>query len=338
MEIFTWGIVGAGWIASEFANDMKLAKSAIHKVGAVMDKTLDSAKEFAEKHEVEVFFDDINEFLKEAKVDAVYIATPHPFHYRDTITCLNHGLPVLCEKPIAINSEQLTQMADAAKKNNLFLMEGMWIRFLPSITYVLNALKNEALGKIKSVSSTLSYVEEKDAGNRFFNPELGGGSLLDLGSYSVYLAHLLLGKPQRITATAELTNEKVDKTCTFELFYNEGAKTTGYSTFMTNTPNTAEIVCELGKIVVEDAWNERASGITITYNGGRVQNHTPQWEGHGFQFEIDEVYKSISSGKKENEDLPLSLSLDMTNTLDEIRALVGVVYPYDANPEATPED
>ena len=338
MKTFTWGIVGAGWIASEFANDMKLATSAIHKVGAVMDKTIDSAKEFASKYEAQSFFDDINMFLKEADVDAVYIATPHPLHHRDTIACLNNQLPVLCEKPISVNKKQLEKMVNVAKKNNLFLMEGMWIRFLPSITTLLEALQHEGLGKIKSVSSTLSYKEEKDATNRFFNPELGGGSLLDLGSYNVYLAHLLLGKPEKITATAELTKEGVDKTCSFEMHYSNGIKATGYSSFISDKPNTAEIVCEEGKIVIEDAWNERVSGITITYNDGREKRHTPQWDGHGFQFEIDEVYKNISSGEKENEDLPLSLSLDMMNTMDEIRAIVGVVYPYDENPDALPEN
>jgi scyllo-inositol 2-dehydrogenase (NADP+) len=336
MSNFVWGIIGPGWIASEFSNDMKLTQSANHKVGPVMGRTMDEAKAFARKYGSDEYFNDINAFLQ-APMDAVYIATPHPLHHRDTIACLNYSIPVLCEKPISINSSQLTEMIAAARRNNTFLVEGMWIRFLPSITQVLTILDQENLGAIQSIASTLSYVEENDPTNRFFNPRLGGGSLLDLGSYSVYLAHLLLGKPSKVEAEAALTEQSIDKSCTFRFTYANGATATGHSTFVDDRPNTAEIVCEEGKIIIGDAWNEQVKKITVTYKDGRSQEYTPQWEGHGFQYEIDAVYGSISRGEKEQKELPLSLSMDMMNTIDEIRSQTGIVYPYDANPHTTPD-
>jgi predicted dehydrogenase len=336
MKDFVWGIIGPGWIATEFTGDFKRCTSASHKIGPVLGLTLDSAKEFCEKEGGQSYFDDIEKFLQQP-MDAVYIATPHPLHYKDTLVCLQHKIPVLCEKPIAVNNIQYEKMKTTARENETFLMEGMWIRFLPSIIKPLEILKSGKLGKITGVKSNISYPQKKDPNNRFYNPELGGGTLLDLGSYCVYLIHLLLGKPLQIDAKAKLSDKQIDTDCQFSFHYNGSVTGIGHSTFNYDQPNVAHIYCEKGKIVIGDEWNAKPAEITVTYNDGTIETITPEWDGHGFQYEIDEVCQAIASGKGECEKHSLDFTTDVMQSMDEIRKQTGIIYPYDADPEAEPK-
>src|SRR3981081_3974739 len=139
MRVFKWGVIGPGNIAQAFAADLQFAKTAIHTVHAVLSRHKDHAANFSEQFQVSHSFTDPDQFLK-AGVDAVYIATPHVFHTDQAMLCLQHRIPVLCEKPITINEKQLLQLIELSVQYNTFLLEGMWIRFLPSIEKVLSLL------------------------------------------------------------------------------------------------------------------------------------------------------------------------------------------------------
>ena len=206
-----WGIIGPGNIAKEFADDLKYVESEKCEVGAVLGHKLEHTKEFAKKYGG-FAINDIKEFLSN-KPDAVYIATPHPLHYEQALFCLENKIPVLCEKPLAINEKQVSGLIDASKKNNTFLMEGLWTRFLPSFQFLFNIIQSGTIGKILHVHADMSFIAEKDKTNRFFNPELGGGSLLDVGVYTIYLAYLLLGKPDEIFACGKVNESHIDETC-----------------------------------------------------------------------------------------------------------------------------
>src|SRR5262245_59330281 len=167
METFKWGIIGPGQIAKEFADDIKHAEHGKHVVQSVLSHSLEKAKEFALEEKAPQYFDNLETFLKESEIDAVYIATPHTYHYEQTLKCLEYKKPVLCEKPLAINHGQVKEMIAAAEQHNTFLMEAMWIRFLPSINKVLSLINGNEIGRVLSVKADMSYLAPREPDSRF---------------------------------------------------------------------------------------------------------------------------------------------------------------------------
>jgi scyllo-inositol 2-dehydrogenase (NADP+) len=329
MDTFTWGIIGPGSIATEFAHDLSFVKSCRHRIGAVLSHSLEKAANFAEKEDAPQYFEDINAFVEEAKIDAVYIATPHPLHHEETLRCLEHKIPVLCEKPLAMNSGQVKEMVQAAEQHQTFLMEGMWIRFLPSIMKVLSLVESGRIGKIVSIKADMSYKAPNDPESRYFDPALGGGSLLDLGIYPIFLTHLLLGKPAQIQATARLSNKQVDEACAALFHYNNSSYAIIESSLVTKTELTATIYGEAGKLHIAAPWNEKPAEIIIEVYDGDVEHYPCAWEGRGFQYEIEEVYSCLKQGKLYSDKFCHQFSLDLMATMDAIRQQTNIVYPAD---------
>jgi len=329
MDTFTWGIIGPGNIATEFAHDLALVKEVHHRVGAVLSHDLQKAAAFAAKEDAPQYFEDIHAFVNEARVDAVYIATPHPLHFEETLICLRHKLPVLCEKPLAMNGRQVREMVKTAEDNHTFLLEGMWIRFLPSIRQVLSFIENDLTGKIISIKADMSYKAPYDPNSRYFDPVLGGGSLLDLGIYPIFLTHLLLGKPQQVQATARLSDKQVDEACAAIFRYHDGSYAFIESSLVTKTELTATIYGEKGKLHITAPWNEKPPEIITEVYGEAPQHHPCAWEGRGFQYEAAEVYRCIKEGKLYSEQFCHRFSQDLMDTMDAIRQQTHIVYPAD---------
>jgi len=327
MKKFKWAIVGSGQIAEEFAHDIKLARG--QTIQAVVGHTMEKAKAFASAENIPQHFDNLDLLLQQGGIDAVYIATPHTLHYKQTLQCLSHKIPVLCEKPLAINKQQVKEMITASEQNNTFLMEGMWIRFLPSIQKVLELIEEDAIGNIVSIKADMSYRAPRDAGNRFYDPEKGGGSLLDLGIYPVYLAHLLLGKPNTIQAWARLTNEHIDEGCAALLHYDKGVYAVIESSLIMQMEWLAKIYGDKGKITIQRPWNEMPTAIVLETYDGKSTSYPCQWEGKGLHYEIDEAYSCIQKGNIESEHFCHHFSLDLMDTMDEIRRQTGIQYPME---------
>lgn len=334
MDTFTWGIIGPGNIATEFAEDLHLIKSARHRVGAVLSHNLEKAAAFAEKEDAPQYFDDLNSFVESARIDAVYIATPHPLHHEEALRCLQHKIPVLCEKPLAMNSREVQAMVDASVSNKVFLMEGMWIRFLPSIGKVLSLVESNSIGKIISIKADMSYKAPNDPEGRYFNPELGGGSLLDLGIYPVFLTHLLLGKPANIKATARLSKKHIDEACAALLSYGNDSYAIVESSLVTETALSAAIYGETGSIHIGTPWNEKPSEIIVRPYDGEDQHYPCAWEGRGLQYEAEEVAHCVRQGKLYSDQLCHQFSLDLMGTLDAIRQQTHIRYPADEQASA----
>lgn len=325
MKATKWGIIGPGKIAHDFVKDLSLV-STPQKVVAVLGRRGDSTMDFASEYGIPKWFTDIEDFLANPEFDVVYIATPHTLHYEQSLACLKKGIAVLCEKPMTINYEQAQELVDEARKNNTFLMEGMWIRFVPSINLVMDLINNNTIGKIISIKASMSYKAPYDRENRYFNPELGGGSLLDLGIYPVYLALQLLGKPQSIKAVGKLSNDDIDEACSVLLHYRNGQYAVLESSLVSQTELIAEIFGEKGSIRILSPWNEKPAGIQLDLHGTGKIIYPSQWEGYGFQFEAEEVVECLKEGKIESEKLPHKFSLNLIRTLDEIRKQIHVRY------------
>lgn len=323
-----WGIIGPGNIAKEFVHDLQYVEIEQCELGAVLGQKPEQTEEFV-RNFGGVKANTINDFLN-SKPDVVYIATPHPLHFEQALVCLEHKIPVLCEKPLAINEKQVSGLINASKANKTFLMEGMWTRFLPSFQFLFSIIQAGTIGDILHLHADMSFIAEKDKSNRFFNPELGGGSLLDVGIYTIYLAYFLLGNPDKIFACGKINEVHIDETCGITLTYNNGNYAMLESSIVTQTEGSAWIYGSEGTIRIKKPWTERPEKIEVIINYESSFKHIPSWHGRGFQFEVDEVIKCIKEGKVESDILPHSASLNVVKIMDEVRSQLNIIYPeYD---------
>jgi predicted dehydrogenase len=130
------------------------------------------------------------ELVVDPEVDIVYVATPHSHHYQNAMLCLEAGKNVLCEKAFTVNAAQARKLAKKAREKDLFLMEAIWIRYLPLSIYVRDLITSGKLGNVTRVTADNSAnlnpeVSWADGQHRMVNPDLAGGALLDLGIYSL---------------------------------------------------------------------------------------------------------------------------------------------------------
>lgn len=326
MNQLKWGIIGPGNIATSFIADMALVTESSNSAVAVMSNDMEEAAQFAAAYSIPQYFNNVKEMLENAPVEVVYVASPHSAHFKESITCLQRNVPVLCEKPMALNVKQAEEMIAAARKHHTFLMEGMWIRFLPSIQVVLKLLEQGIIGKVESIIANMSYVAPKESDNRFYNPELGGGSLLDLGIYPVYLSLLILGIPDIISASARLSPEGIDENCHVVFNYPDKSFALLESSIIRDTSRQAHIYGGKGDITILKQWNERPESVVVSLYDGTTREYPCNWEGRGFQFEIAEVVRCLSANQIESDLHSHPDSLKLISTLDKIRETANIVY------------
>jgi len=319
-----WSIIGPGKIAQKFAEAIPLAGNAV--LHAVASRNEQRSEEFALKHRAPKWYGAYEELIADPDIDAIYIATPHAFHTQNALLCLNQGKPVLCEKPMALNRKQVQQMVDASQKNNIFLMEAMWTRFLPSIKKVLELLNDGTIGPVEYVRANFGFRASFDPNGRLFNMALGGGSLLDVGIYPLFLCLAVLGRPDSVTATGQLAPTGADESCIAVLKYVNGATATAFSTLNENTSLIAEIGGANGKITIPAAWYKNNT-FEITIKGKGTQNFTFDAVINGFEYQIREVMSCLERGLTESPAMSHEFSLLLSETMDNIRQKIGVSYP-----------
>ena len=327
MVSIRWGIIAPGRIAHKFASDFSLFHN--HSITSVASTNIERARAFADKYKLSSFYGDYREMLTKEKLDIVYIASPHSFHFEQAKMCLDLGISVLCEKPVTIHSGQLKQLLTLAAEKGLFFMEALWTVFLPTYTQIFEKINNGDIGSIIGVKADFGFHMPFDQDSRLFNPSLGGGSLLDIGIYPLLLATLCLGYPDEIKALASLTELKVDDEMIAILNYNKRGLAQIQSTIRANTTTEAFIFGDNGSIWVPNRWIDSQKFYLLKSNGQEELIHSP-WDGFGYQFQISAVEKCLAQGLSECPLVPHSLSIQLMNQMDEIRKQTGIVYPEDA--------
>lgn len=320
-----WGIVGPGHIAHSFAKDLQLVEGG--ELTAVASRSLNRAKEFADEYGVEHSFGSYQELFKSDVVDVLYIATLHTSHCELTIEALNNGKHVLCEKPMGVNADEVKRMIAAAKKNQVFLMEALWSRFNPSILKVKQMIDDGVIGEVAYLNANFGfYALDRDENGRILNPDLAGGSLLDIGIYPIFLAYLILGKPDNIEAASLFykTGVEVQTSMIFEYTHSQAVLASG---LRSKIQMRAEIAGSKGSIFLHEKWHE-AQGYTLEIDGVEEQFDLPT-TGKGYSHEIEEVQHCLKNGKLQSEKWSLQNSLDLVNLLDEVRAITGTTFPFE---------
>lgn len=323
-----WGIIGCGWIADTFAESAAVLDGV--KVIAAASKTPDKAEAFAKKHSIKYYYSDYAELLRNNDVDAVYVATTHNFHYQNVKQALEANKPVLCEKPFTVNAREMKSLITLAKSKQLFLMEAMRTRFLPAIEQVRLWLAEDILGTIKQVRATFGFLLPFDPNHRLFNPDLAGGALLDAGIYPLSFANMVMKqKPVDIKALGEIGTTGIDEQSFYILRYESGCLAFLNSAVNAPVVSRAEIIGTKGRITLPKDFLGAQEVWLELQDQEPMQKKFPFDINTGLQFEIDAASESIRNGALENEIMPLSDTLQLMETIDEIKNQLGLVYSND---------
>ena len=316
-----WGIIGLGSIANKFATDLATVEDS--QLVAVASRSQQKAAKFAFKYNSKKAYDSYEKLVKDSQVDAVYIATPHCFHKEHALLCLRHKKAVLCEKPFAMNLQDVTEMVEVAKEHNVLLMEALWTFFLPHFNYVIDVVKSQKFGKLKSLEADFGFFHPYDIEHRLFNKQLGGGSLLDIGIYPIFVALSSLGKPKSIAAAATFFDNGADSSCS--LIFDYGI-TKAYlkSSLLEETPTEAIFTFEDAVVKLNTRFHE--SPIVTIYKDEKEEMLDFNYKTFGYSFEAAHFSRLIREGKKESNIMTFEFSKNLISTMDEVREIISLEY------------
>jgi len=322
-KIYKWGIIGPGKIAQKFAAALALVPNAT--LHAVASRDIEKARQFAGTYKAPVFYGNYEALADNDETDAVYIATPHSFHHAHVLLCLQKKKAVLCEKPMSVNYTSTVEMVAAARQNKTFLMEAMWSRFLPIIDKTLQLIKEGSIGELKYLRADFGFAAPFDAGSRLYDLKLGGGSLLDVGVYPLFLALLIMGKPDEIKSFAQLAKTGADETTNALLYYKNGMMASILSSIVAQTPITAEITGTEGTIILDRPWY-KGTVLHVRKKDTITQTFSLPYGDNGFEFQVQEVQNCLQKKMTESPLLPLDFSLLMSSVADEIGKTSNILY------------
>lgn len=352
-QFIRWGILGTGFIAGEFAKGLKSVENG--ELLGIASRTAANARAFAQIFKVPRAYDSYEELVKDADIDVVYIGTPNYTHKDLAISCLKAGKPVLCEKPFTVNAKETREVIDLARGQKLFCMEAMWMRFMPLIQQVKQAIVEGEIGEVKMLTADFGYPIASD---RSVTPEMGGGVLLDRGVYGLSLAYYLLGKPAEILSQASLSVTGIDEQSSILLSYPDGKLAVLSQSLSTRTSNQAVIMGTTGKIVIDELFimpekisiskfspsfgfpspltplNAKQKLVAAAKQNSLVKNlylslsgllksdkvTIQPLSGNGYNYEAQEVINCLQQGKLESKIMPLDETLEIMEAMDRVRS------------------
>lgn len=323
-KVYNWAIIGPGRIAQKFASDLKLLpNAALYAVGS---RSIDRSKNFANQFGFKKAYGSYQEVAEDPDVDIIYIASPHVGHYQDSLLCLRNKKAVLCEKPIAINSKQCQIMIDTAKQNNVFFMEALWTRFIPSFLKCRELIDEGAIGDVSALESDFCMKAPYDVEGRLFNQMLGGGALLDIGIYPVFISLEIFGKPIAINAMSTKSDTGVDSSCSM-IFRHKDDKLSVLFCSIISTGRTETLIHgSEGLIRINREWH-----IPTTVDLIRKDQESMHFKfiepGFGYQYEAAEVMQCLDNNKLESDSFGWQKSIDLITTLDLVRKEASISYP-----------
>lgn len=319
-----WGIIGLGNIAHQFAKDLMLVEDA--QLVAVGSRSHEKSQEFALQYNCPKAYSSYDAILNDLEVDILYIATPHSSHASLTIKALEHNKHVLCEKPIALDHNDALKMIQASKVNNKFFMEAFWTRFNPSFQEAFTKIKKGEIGEVKYINADFAFYADnlEGDGNRKTDMKLGGGALLDIGVYPLFLCYLVLGFPIEIVARSNFHQTGADLQTSMILQYRQ-AQAILHSGFVSTSNIKATINGSKGRINLNTPWHE-AQSYTLTVDGQEKEILLPT-KGKGFTYEIEECHLCIKENKIESSLWSHQNSLDLITIVDQVKKQIGLEYP-----------
>ncbi|EJT6495222.1 Gfo/Idh/MocA family oxidoreductase [Clostridium perfringens] len=322
MKKLKWGILGPGNIARDFAQALNRVNGEVY---AVASRNKERAEKFARENNVKKAYGSYDEIIKDENIDVVYIATPHSNHYEYIIKSLNNNKHVLCEKAITVNERELEEALKIAREKNLVLEEAMTLFHMPLYEKVIKKINKEDLGKVNMVQVSFGSFKEYDENNRFFNLDLAGGALLDIGTYALSFARYFLSSmPEEILSTVKKAKTGVDEESGIILKTKEEEIATISLAFRSKMPKRGIVSCDNGFITIDNF--PRANKATINYLDGTVEVIECGEEEKALDYEVSFMEEKINENKESNS---IELTYDVTKIMNKVRKDWGILYPFE---------
>ena len=331
MQKISWGIIGPGSIANNFADALKESYSG--KLLAIASKTQKKLEDFGDKYNIdEKFrFNNYEDLLENNQIDAVYISTPHTFHADLSIQAAGKGKHIICEKPAAINFKEALSVIEKVKEAGVFYKEGFMYRCHPQIPALVNLIKTNTIGKIKKIKSSFGFDMKKIIPtHRLFDKNLAGGAILDVGLYPISLSRLIAGvdagkkflDPIKVLGDGRIGITGVDEIASAKLTFETDVEAEVSTSILQNMENNAIIEGEDGLIIVENPWMPGRDGGPYSTNIKINKNNKEeirQFKGpeHLFFFEVELSSQTIL---KQRTEVPFP-GMTWNDTLGNIKTL-----------------
>ena len=364
-EKINWGILGSGQIARLFAEGLSCVNDA--NLYAVGSRSATNAEQFAKLFNIEKAYGSFESLVADPAIDVIYVATPHHMHRDHCLLALEAGKAVLCEKPFAINAEQVQEVISMARSKQLFCMEAMWMRFLPAMVALKTMVQAGTLGAPIMLTANFGTAFPFNSNSRQFSLEFAGGALLDLGVYPISLCQQLLGDPAEVVTTSIVGDTGVDEYSSVILKYQEGHLATLQSSLRHSLPTDAVITGTKAEVKVhsplyrphkisvrpytlqpENTDNPSRSPLKelVKSNSlfqsfalkmenylqpllGAMRTKVYPFVGNGYNYEAMEVNRCLQLSKLESDIMSLDDTLSVARIVDQVRAQWGLKYPFE---------
>lgn len=326
-KIYRWGFVAAGRMAKAMAEDLALAERC--QVAGVVSRTESSAGQFVSQFGGKAY-GSLEQMLADRTIDVIYVSSPNNLHYSQVKQALQAGKPVLCEKPFTLNATQLEALINLARTRKLFLMEAMWVRYLPIVVKLRELLADRAIGEPLQMHAGFHTRSPKADDNRFYNPNLGGGALLDLGIYPISYSSMVFGPPRTIASQGHLGQTGIDEHFGAVFGYEDGRMAMVSAGIDSRLPQDITIIGSKGSLRVfldQGGWRQGRLSLEVD---GKLKEFEMPFLGSGYTHQALEVVRCLDAGELESPVMPLDESLQIMRTLDGLRAQWGLKFPGDS--------
>ena len=328
-----WGILSTGNIAHTFARGLRDAKRG-HLV-AVASRTQQSADKFGDEFEIPHRHADYQSLLDNPDVDAIYIATPHPYHAEWAVKAADTGKHLLVEKPLTLNWPDAARVVEACQRNGVQLLEAFMYRCHPQTAKLVEIIKSGALGDVLKIEATFGFMSDGNPESRLIHPELGGGGILDVGCYTMSLCRLIAGaaqgqpfaEPLEIKALGKLNHSGTDNQATAVLRFAGDIIAVCSCAVAANEGSSARVIGTKANLRIPSPFFCGDAPNLIIEKGGKTEEFAVESPRNLYAYEADALAALVAG---ETLQVPAQTALDALGNmraLDQWRAAIGLQYP-----------
>ncbi|HFU4458586.1 TPA: Gfo/Idh/MocA family protein [Streptococcus suis] len=318
---YKWATLGTGVIANELVQALQAMGGNLYSVA---NRTYDKGVEFAQKYGIEKVYREIDEVFEDPEVDIIYISTPHNTHINYLRKALKAGKHVLCEKSITLNSEELAEAIQLAEENQVILAEAMTIFHMPIYRQLSQVVASGKLGALKMIQMNFGSYKEYDMTNRFFNKNLAGGALLDIGVYALsFVRWFMTEKPNQVLSQVKLAPTGVDEQVGILLSNDAGEMATIALTLHAKQPKRGTIAYDKGYIELYEYPRGQKAVITYTEDGSQEVIEAGE-TAKALSYEVADMEKAVAGIEN---TMHLAYTQDVMDIMTRLRKEWGLVYP-----------
>lgn len=321
-KILNWAVLGTGVIANEMAQALQHMGRTLF---GVCNRTQKKAEDFAEKYQVQKVYENYEEMYGDQELDIIYITTPHNTHYEFIRQSLLHGKHVLAEKSITLNSRELEELKLLAKKHNLVLAEAMTIWHMPLYKKLWEMVESGQLGKVQMITMNFGSFKEYNMSNRFFNMNLAGGAMLDIGVYALSIVRSFMEQaPTKVLSQRKASPTGSDEQATMLLMNEAGQMATVALSMHSKQPKRAMISCEKAYIEIMEYPRAKKAVLVDAETGEKKEIELGDTE-KALQYELEDMEQAVLSGDADH--MKLDYSSDVMELMTMVRKEWNMQYP-----------